>query len=82
MATGSWSAMMSHAARNELVVVAGSGGSNARGVSEAVRIRSTLNVRIAARPSSNPIRYRACVCNDGSSRYGRTVARRGAAPRS
>ena len=54
--TGSWSAMMSQAARSEFVVAAGSGGSNVRGVSAALRIRSTLNVRIAPRSSSKPIR--------------------------
>ena len=72
--------MMSHAARSADVVVAGSGGSNVRGVSAAVRMRSILNVRIAPRSSSKPIRYSAWVWSDGSSRYGRTVARRGVAP--
>ena len=40
--------MMSQAARSAEVVAAGSGGSNVRGVSAAVPIRSILNVRIAA----------------------------------
>ena len=57
------------------VVAAGSGGSNVRGVSATSRIRSILNVRIAPRVSSKPIRYSAWVWSDGSSRYGRTVAR-------
>ena len=78
--TGGWSAMMSHAARRADVVAAGSGGSKVRGVRAADRIRSILNVRRALRSSSNPMRYRACVWSDGSSRYGHTVARRGAAP--
>ena len=78
--TGGWSAMMSQAARSAEVVAAGSGGSNVRGVSAAVRIRSILNVRSAPRSSSKPIRYSAWVWSDGSRRYGRTVARRGAAP--
>ena len=54
--TGGWSAMMSQAARSAEVVVAGSGGSNVRGVSATVPIRSILNVRIAPRSSSKPIR--------------------------
>ncbi len=40
--------MMSQAARSAEVVAAGSGGSNVRGVSATVPIRSILNVRIAA----------------------------------
>ena len=40
--------MMSQAARSDEVVAAGSGGSNVRGVSATVPIRSILNVRIAA----------------------------------
>jgi hypothetical protein len=60
--------------------LAGSGGSNVRGVSDALRIRSILNVRSAPRSSSKPMRYSACVWSDGSRRYGRTVARRGTEP--
>ena len=72
--------MMSQAARSDEVVVAGSGGSNVRGVRATVPIRSILNVLIAPRSSSNPMRYSAWVWSDGSSRYGQTVARRGVAP--
>ena len=64
ISTGSWSAMMSHAARSAEVVAAGSGGSNVRGVRAALRIRSILNVRSAPRSSSKPIRYSAWVWSD------------------
>ena len=53
---GSWSAMMSQARRSSAVVPAGSGGSNVRGVRDASAMRSILNVRMAPRSSSKPIR--------------------------
>ena len=74
-----WSAMMSHA-RRSCATTSASGASNVFGETARSRIRSTLNVRIARRSSSNPIRYSACVWSDGSSRYGRTVACRGSRP--
>ena len=69
--------MMSHARSNVPSTLA-SGGSNRSGVTDMSRIRSTLNVRIASRVSSQPTRYSAWVWSDGSMRYGRTRAVRGA----
>ena len=70
--------MMSHA-RSNIPSIVGVGRREASGVSATSRIRSILNVRIASRVSSQPIRYRAWVWSDGSIRYGRTRALRGAA---
>ena len=50
-----WSAMMSHA-RRSCATTSSSGASKVRGSTERSRIRSTLNVRMAPRSSSKPIR--------------------------
>ena len=60
--------MMSQARRRSALEASPSGGSNVRGVSATSRIRSILNVRNPSRVSSQPIRYRAWVCSDGSMR--------------
>ena len=51
--------------------------SNVSGVSDASTMRSTLNVRLALRLSSRPMRYSARVNADGSMAYGWTRVTRG-----
>ena len=74
--TGSSSAMTSQAFSSSRAVAPPAGGSNVSGVSDADRMRSTLNVRRALRDSSQPIRYSAWVSADGSMASGWTRVRR------
>ena len=62
-----WSAMMSQARAKASSMTSG-GASKVCGVTSTDKMRSILNVRIAPRASSKPIRYRACVVDDGSMR--------------
>ena len=66
--------MMSQAVANVASIEPSGGASNVSAVSATASIRSSLNVRIAPRVSSQPMRYRARVAIDGSMRYGRTRA--------